>query len=152
MFIASFITRHATKGCIKLNCAILFVWEIGHEVFQRVTYKLHREEGCKIVLIPSFQVFEFSVVKHASHVFFHLLQHGEKSKIGQNKTKMVYRIWKAHFWELSCLAGRCTLLLQGYSSCHSCSYDHESTSHTLRKSCNITFPEEGHTRVIRIQQ
>lgn len=26
-------------------------------------------------------------MKHASHVFFHLLQHGEKSKIGQNKTK-----------------------------------------------------------------
>lgn len=72
---------HKYKLCIQL------VWKIGHEIFQRVTYKLHRKEGCKIVLIPSLQVFKFSVVKHASHVFFHLLQYGEKSKIGQNRTK-----------------------------------------------------------------
>lgn len=26
-------------------------------------------------------------MKHASHVFFHLLQHAEKNKIGQNKIK-----------------------------------------------------------------
>lgn len=45
-----------------------------------------REKACKTVFIPSLQVFKFSVVKHASHVFFHLLQHREKSRISQNKT------------------------------------------------------------------
>lgn len=48
---------------------------------------IERNDARLFSFIPSLQVFKFSVVKHASHVFFHLLQHGEKSKIGQNKTK-----------------------------------------------------------------
>lgn len=45
-------------------------------------------QGRKIVLIPSLQVFQFSVVKHASHVFFHLLQHkGKKNQTRLVKTK-----------------------------------------------------------------